>query len=199
MVAHTTSSITFALTDPDGEQGFPGQVISMVTYTLTPHQWHIRMTSHSTTKKTPIMLSQHTYWNLDGYQNTDTDTALNHTLHLPYSGQRIDVDGILIPTGDILPNKMNGINDWWSAPKQLGANITAPELEGNCGTGCTGYDNAYLVNRAQNGPYDWRESPVATLASPWSGIQVDAYSEQEAFQIYSCNSFDGESKSIMKG
>lgn len=192
VVAHTTSSITFALTDEDGEQGFPGQVISLVTYTLTPYQWHIKMTATSTTKKTPIMLSQHTYWNLDGYQNTDINSALNHTIHLPYSGQRVAVDNILIPTGEILPNTQNGVNDWWSAPKQLGANITAPEAEGNCGLGCTGYDTCYLVNRAQNGPYDWRNKPVATLASPWSGIQVDVYTDQEAFQIFDCNNMPGE-------
>lgn len=32
VVAHTADSITFSLTDPDGSQGFPGEVISYVTY-----------------------------------------------------------------------------------------------------------------------------------------------------------------------
>jgi aldose 1-epimerase len=32
---------------------------------------------------------------------------------------------------------------------------------------------------------------VASIASPWSGIQVDIYSDQEAFQMYSCNFQDG--------
>jgi len=68
VVAHTTDSITFSIDDPDGSEGmgFPGEVIAYVTYTLTPYQWHLRMTALSTTKKTPIMLSSHTYWNLDG-------------------------------------------------------------------------------------------------------------------------------------
>lgn len=59
VVAHTTDSITFSLVDPDGDQGFPGEVISYVTYTLTPYQWHIKMVALATTKKTPIMLSSH--------------------------------------------------------------------------------------------------------------------------------------------
>ena len=59
VVAHTTDSITFSLVDPDGMEGFPGQVIAYATYTLTPYHWHLRMTALSTTKKTPIMMSSH--------------------------------------------------------------------------------------------------------------------------------------------
>lgn len=193
VVAHTADSITFSLFDPDGKEGFPGDVISYVTYTLTPYQWHLKMTALSLTKKTPIMLSSHTYWNLDGFQNPSTALSKNWTLHLPYSGQSVDMDGIEIPTGTINPNQQYSVNDFWSAPKQIGSNFTSPALLGNCGTNCTGYDNCFLVNRDQLGPYDWREKgPVATLASPWSGIQVDIFTDQEAFQFYSCNTMNGK-------
>ncbi|GAB7354990.1 hypothetical protein MBLNU459_g5602t1 [Dothideomycetes sp. NU459] len=190
VVAHTTDSITFSLVDPDGKEGFPGQVIAYATYTLTPYQWHLRMTALSTTKKTPIMMSSHVYWQLDGAQNPNTPTALNWTLHLPYSGQRVGTDGILIPNGTILPNQQYSVNDFWSAPKQIGANFS--EALGNCGTNCTGYDTCYLVNRDQDGPYDWREKgPVATLASPFTGIQIDIWTDQQAFQVYSCGGQNG--------
>ncbi|KAF1952429.1 galactose mutarotase-like protein [Byssothecium circinans] len=192
VVSHTKDSITFSIVDPDGKEGFPGEVVSYITYTMTKNTWHIKMVALSTTKKTPIMLSSHVYWNLDAFANPNTPTALNHTLHLPYSGQRIGVDNILIPDGTILPNAQYSVNDFWSSPKQLGANLTAPELKGNCGFNCTGYDNAYLVNRAQNGPYDWRKSgPVATLSSEWSGIQIDVFSDQDAFQVYGCGGQNG--------
>lgn len=190
--SHTDTSITFSLLDPDGEQGFPGDVKSYVTYSVTPYSWHLKMLASALTKKTPIMLSSHTYWNLDGFQNNDTATALNHTLSLPYSGQRIGVDGILIPNGTILPNKPGSVNDFWSAPKQIGASFGDPEILGNCGTNCSGYDNAYVVNRAQDGPYDWRNNgPVASLSSDFSGIQVDVYTDQDAFQVYSCGGQNG--------
>jgi aldose 1-epimerase len=192
VVAHTSDSITFSIVDPDGKEGFPGEVVSYITYTMTENTWNIKMLAFATTKKTPIMLSSHTYWNLDGFQNTETATALNHSLYLPYSGQRVGVDGILIPDGTILSNRPYSVNDFWSAPKQIGANHTSPELLGNCGTNCTGYDNCYLVNRAQNGPFDWHSSgPVAVLSSPWSGIQVDIFTDQEAFQVYSCGGQNG--------
>jgi galactose mutarotase-like enzyme len=59
VVAHTESSITFSITDADGNQGFPGEVISYITYTLDDFAWEFKMVAFATTKKTPIMLSSH--------------------------------------------------------------------------------------------------------------------------------------------
>ncbi|KAI9659221.1 MAG: hypothetical protein M1831_003803 [Alyxoria varia] len=192
VTTHTRDSITFSIVDPDGTQGFPGQVISYITYTARPYTWHLRMVALATEKETPIMLTSHTYWNLDGFQNPTTATAENHTLHLPYSGQRISVDGNLIPTGSIANNAPHSVNDFHTAPKQIGANLTAPQAEGNCGTDCTGYDTCYLINRDAQGPYDWEtKGPVASLASAWSGIKVDVFTDQEAFQVYTCNTENG--------
>lgn len=90
------------------------------------------------------MLSSHTYWNLDGFANNETQTALNHTFYMPYGGQRVGADNILIPTGDILANQPGSVNDFWTAPKQIGANISSPDLLGNCGFNCTGYGKSSL-------------------------------------------------------
>ncbi|TGJ84227.1 hypothetical protein E0Z10_g4524 [Xylaria hypoxylon] len=188
VVSHTNDSITFSIVDPDGKEGFPGEVVSYITYTLRDYTWDFKMVALATTKKTPIMLSSHTYWNLDGFANNETNTALNHTLYLPYSGQRIGVDNILIPTGDILANKEGSVNDFWSAPKQIGASLNDPEAF-TLLTHMT--DNAWIINR--EAPYNWRDgsSYVARLQSPWSGIQVDIYTDQDAFQVYSCNGQNG--------
>jgi aldose 1-epimerase len=58
---------------------------------------------------------------------------------MPYAGQRVATDTILIPTGEILPNKEGGVNDFWSEPKEIGTNFGDPALLGNCGFNCTGY------------------------------------------------------------
>lgn len=139
VVSHTENSITFSIVDPDGKEGFPGEVISFVTYSLGNLTWDATIVAVATTKKTPIMLTSHTYWNLDGFANDETDTALNHTFYMPFSGQRVGVDNILIPTGEILANEKGSVNDFWSAPKQIGASFNDPELVGNCGYNCTGY------------------------------------------------------------
>jgi len=125
------------------------------------------------------------------------------------------VDNILILNGTILPNQPSSVNDLWTTSKQLGDNFSGPDLLDNCGTGygkllspidlfsvgtyetwansnMALLDTAYLVAREQSGHYDWRNTlPVARLQSAWSGIQVDVYSDQEAFQVYSCNSQNG--------
>ncbi|KFA61184.1 hypothetical protein S40285_02183 [Stachybotrys chlorohalonatus IBT 40285] len=192
VVTHTRSSITFSIVDEDGRMGFPGEVVSNITYTLNGMDWDFKMVALATTRKTPIMLSSHAYWNLDGFANNETSLALNHTFHMPYGGLRVGVDNILIPTGELLPNVNGSVNDFWSEPKQIGASWEDPELVNNCGLGCTGYDNCYLVNRGQLGGYDWRTTdPVASLSSEWSGIRVDVWSDQDAFQMYSCNFQDG--------
>ncbi|GFP58301.1 2-(3-amino-3-carboxypropyl)histidine synthase subunit 1 [Trichoderma asperellum] len=192
VTSHTPTSITFSIVDPDGKEGFPGEVVSHITYTVQPNQWDFVMVAQATTKKTPIMLSSHTYWNLDGFANNETQTALNHTLHLPYGGQRVGVDGFLIPTGDIVANKKGTANDFWSEPKQLGKGFQQSGIKENCGNNCTGFDTCYLTNRGALGNFDWRtEGPVASLSSAWSGIHLDVYSDQDAFQVYSCNGQNG--------
>ncbi len=59
LVSQTSDSITFSIVDPDGKEGFPGEVVSYVTYTLTPYTWRIKIMALATTKKTPIMLTSH--------------------------------------------------------------------------------------------------------------------------------------------
>jgi len=58
---------------------------------------------------------------------------------MPYAGQRVETDSILIPTGNIVANQPGSLNDFYSTPKQIGANFTNPDLLGNCGGNCTGY------------------------------------------------------------
>lgn len=97
-----------------------------------------------------------------------------------------------MPTGIILPNPAGGPFDFWTAPKQIGADFDAPSLNRSCGEKCVGYDVCFITNRAPLGPYDWRkEGPVATLHSAWSGIQLDVFTDQDALQIYSCNNQNG--------
>ncbi|KAK3397021.1 galactose mutarotase-like domain-containing protein [Sordaria brevicollis] len=199
VVAYTpSSSITFSIVDPDGKEGFPGEVVSYITYTVSNSTWDIKMVALATTKATPIMLSSHTYWNLDGFE---LDDALGHELYMPFAGMRVGVDGILIPTGEVLGNERGGINDFWSRPKKIGeafGNDTKENgLEGNCGTGCTGYDNCYIHSLRPSPPslsQSWRDPSqmVARLSSPHSGIKLEVYSDQDAFQMYSCNQQKGD-------
>jgi aldose 1-epimerase len=202
VVQYTRNIIVFKMVDQAGEMGFPGTVTAYITYGVTLNKWHIYMNATSTAE-TPIMLTSHVYWNLDGFQSPFTNQIFNHTLEMPFSGQRLDVDGILVPTGFIAPNYRGSANDFYSRPKSLAQGFSEDGIDGNCGTNCKGYDTCYTINRVQFGPQyfqpladgsPWYQAdPVASLWSEWSGIQVNVFTDQDAFQLYSCNGQDGES------
>ena len=58
--------IVFTRTSKDGEEGFPGNVEARVTYTITlQNVWRIEYEA-TTDRPTPLNLTQHVYFNLDG-------------------------------------------------------------------------------------------------------------------------------------
>ena len=52
---------------PDGEEGFPGELTSVFTFQLTNDNELILGYSATTTKATPVSLSNHVYFNLEGH------------------------------------------------------------------------------------------------------------------------------------
>ena len=53
------------------------------------------------TEKTPVMLTQHIYWNLDAFQGPGSDTVLGHQLRVDAS-RVVAVGGDAIPMGDLI-------------------------------------------------------------------------------------------------
>lgn len=52
---------------PDGEEGFPGELTSVISFQLTNANELILDYRATTTKATPINLSNHVYFNLEGH------------------------------------------------------------------------------------------------------------------------------------
>jgi aldose 1-epimerase len=90
-------SATFALTDRDGEMGFPGTCELQVTYACrAPGILAIEMTA-TTDRPTLVNLAHHSYFNLDGTPDTrDHELQISADAYLP-------VDDELIPTGEERP------------------------------------------------------------------------------------------------
>ncbi|KAJ7781090.1 galactose mutarotase-like domain-containing protein [Mycena metata] len=175
-IKQSASSVTFQLVDPAGFQGFPGEVTTEVTYTLeNKSQWKISM--HSTaTELTPIMLSGHHYWNLEAYEESQD---LNSHIVQAEASRWVATNGLLIPTGKL--NSVEGTPLDFRKPKSLGLSINATAALGNCGTGCVGFDNAWVYDRPNCG------ESVFSIWSTNSGIKLDVTTDQIALQIYSCN------------
>ena len=61
--------MTFSRVSPDGEEGFPGELHIQVTYQLTDDNEIHFLTEATTTKATPINITNHSYFNLAGQVN----------------------------------------------------------------------------------------------------------------------------------
>ncbi|KAF2160247.1 hypothetical protein M409DRAFT_29337 [Zasmidium cellare ATCC 36951] len=194
-------SITFSLRDePFSSKGMPGLVLGRVTYTLKPNTWIISIEGEAKTHRTPLMLTNHAYWQLDAFANPFNDTVLNHTFSMPFSKRQLAYDSVAEVNGTILEIPKYGINDFWSSPKQVGANASAAGWIGNCGPGFGGYDCAVTIDHDHLDPKKPQvySEPVASLRSEWSGIQWDMYSNQAGFAFTSCGFFPKDVLPIKK-
>ncbi|KAI0401154.1 aldose 1-epimerase [Xylaria palmicola] len=189
VTAATDESITFSIRDEaNSSRGMPGLVLANITYSVHGDKWSIKMDAVSPLVKSPLMLTHHTYFNLDAYKNPDTVKIWNHTLHMPYSKRYLVADDGALPTGRIATAAANSINDFASAAGlSLGHGQKLPGFSSNCGGGgaCEGYNGYFLI---ENAPAD---AAVVTLASAFSGIKAELRTDQPGVVIYTCNWFDG--------
>ena len=191
VVSQQSDSITFAFYD-QAYSGFPGDVMNYATYTLGASaagapRWTTRLVSIPFNCPTPIMLSNHVYWNLGASVNTAAKSILNNTLHMPYAARYIQIDGIEVPNGTIAVTQGTPLD--FTSPTLIGANIN--DTVNGCGTGCTGYDNAFILDRPRYSAPEDPDLTVLTMSSPETGIQLDVQTNQQSLQIYTCDNLNG--------
>lgn len=197
VTSHSESSITFSLLD-EGFEKFPGDVITHAIFSVdtkaSPEnpeglpQLTTKLVSLALTETTPIMLSNHIYWNLNGFKK---ENVLEDTyLQLPLSKRLIGTDSILIPDGSILnvETAYDGAPDFTTG-KLLGRDLK--KSAGLCGADCTGIDNCFLVDRSPQYAAPTSIVPVLHMNSSTTGISMDMSTNQQAVQIYLCNGQDG--------
>ena len=129
-------SVTLRVESPDGEDGFPGNLAMEMTYTLTADNG-VRIEYRGTTdQKTPVNMTNHSFFNLSG----EGETALDHVLWLD-AGCYTAANEALLPTGELVPVKGTPFD--FTSPKAIGQEIGAddPALKAN-----NGYDLNYVVN-----------------------------------------------------
>lgn len=187
VTAVSDDSITFSILDKSNTSlNMIGDVQASVVYTVTPNKLNIKMFARSLTNKTPLMLTHHTYFNLDAYKDPQTPTIWNHTLSMPYSKRYLEIDGGALPTGKILTAAPGSVNDFASASNiKLGHSASDPSFVDNCGSGCNGYNGYWLFDSAP------KNAALLTLASNYSGVKAELRTDQPGVQVYSCWWSDG--------
>ena len=132
------------------------------------------------------MLANHVYWNLGAFVDSTATTILNDTLYMPYATRYIGIDNIEVPTGTI--GVVNGTFLDFTSPKQIGSDILSAHA---CGFNCTGYDNAFIIDRPRYSAPEATDLVLLTLSSNATGIQLDIRTNQQSLQIYTCNNMNG--------
>ena len=120
MTAHTENSVTFRLDSPHGDQGYPGNATIHVTYTLEPDNSLCLAYDGICDRDTVFNLTNHSYFNLAGQENTAA--AMAQELTLPARFFTV-ADADSIPTGEM--RSVDGTPIDFRTPKAISRGIDA--------------------------------------------------------------------------
>jgi len=166
------SAVRFTYNSPDGDEGFPGNLSVTVLYRLTNNNELQLEYTAKTDKATPVNLTNHSYFNLDGDKNILAEVLqLNAEKYTP-------VDATLIPMGEIRAVKGTPLD--FTHPVAIGAHIA--EMQGNPG----GYDHNFVLS-AEAGKLKF----AARVFAAASGRQMEVWTTEPGVQFYSGNFLDG--------
>ncbi len=170
--------IEFTYLKKDMENGYPGNVEARVIYKFdNDNNLHIIYNAKSD-KDTLINMTNHTYFNLDGAENTQEGAVLDHIVTLPNSSAITENSEIAIPTGKII-NVANTPFDF-KTPKRIGDVINSEHEQIKIGSG---FDQNYCVDG-----YDGKSLvEVAKVKSDKSGIELKVSTNLPGFQFYTAN------------
>ncbi|SIS84971.1 aldose epimerase family protein [Belliella pelovolcani] len=164
--------VKMTYTSPDGEEGYPGNLKTTLTFELTSDNKLLLEFASETDQPTIVNLTHHGYFNLSGMK----EDILGHelTIHAP---KYTPVDAELIPTGEL--KAVAGTPFDFTSPHLIGARIG--EVPG-------GYDHNFVVKEAHSEEL----VKMAELYHESSGRLMEVHADSPAVQFYSGNFLDGK-------
>ena len=169
----TEASLELTHVSPDGDEGYPGKLMTKVTYRLTNTD-ELRIEYYARTDRpTHVNLTNHAYWNLAGAGSGD---VLDHLLTLNAESY-LPVDETLIPLGDPAPVSDTPMD--FTRPQPIGSRIG--QIDG-------GYDHCYVID----GDHQQSLRQAARVVDPKSGRTMEIHTTQPGVQLYTANFLGGD-------
>lgn len=175
-VTDKSAGVTLSLDSPDNDQGYPGNLHSEVTYTLTNNNELNMYFTAVTDKTTVVNFTQHSYFNL-----SSKGDILAHKLKINASSIT-SVDRELIPTGEFMSVKNTPFNfvDFKPIGKDINENFEQLVIG-------SGYDHNFVLKYHA----DDELKEAAIVHDPLTGRVLTIYTDAPAIQFYSGNFLDG--------
>ncbi len=129
------AEVTLTLVSPDGDQGFPGEVEARASYRLRGAELRLAVEAR-TTKPTPMSLSAHPYFNLDGPAARD---CLDHRVTI-LAAEYLPTDERQIPTGERRVVADTPFD--FTTPRAIGSRIRDNDAQLRYGRG---YDHYFIL------------------------------------------------------
>ncbi len=177
VVAAEREQIVLRLTSVDGDQGFPGEVSVTATWRLDGAALGLSFDAQ-TTAPTPLSLSAHPYFNLDGLDARD---CLDHRIEI-FAATFLPTDDKQIPTGE--RRAVAGTVFDFAQPRPIGARIRERDPQLAYGRG---YDHFFILPEESAGQL--RLGCRAYAAT--SGRVLEILTTQRGLQFYSGNNLNG--------
>ncbi len=172
VIKQSDNSISMQYISPDGEEGYPGTLTTVVTFTITEAN-ELKIEYKATTDKaTVIGLTNHSYFNLKGAGN---GTVRDHILQINADFHTV-LDDTASPTGEIRPVDHSPFD--FRKPTVIEKYIDAEEYVPG-----RGIDNNWAIRKNQPGEL----ALAATLYEPTSGRVMEVLTTQPGVQVYTAN------------
>ena len=172
------STLVLSYLHADGQEGIPGNLKTVMTYSLTSDNEFKVEYSAQTDKATHVNISHHSFFNLKGEGN---GTINDHVLYINGS-KTTPVNRVLIPSGEIADVESTPFD--FRHPKEIGRDL---DIENEQLANGAGYDHNWVLDRVSASDLEL----AATVYEPASGRKMEVWTDQPALQFYGGNFFDG--------
>lgn len=174
VLEQSAEHVCFGITSPDGDQGYPGNLDLRVTYRVLPGLRIEMVCSGEVDAVSPLGLTNHAYFNLDGVQGD----IRAHRLMLAAS-RYTPVDAEMIPDAGLA--EVAGTSFDFRTARAIETQFLADAQQKIA----AGYDHAFLLDKPE------MSALAASLVSGDGRLEMRLYTDSPAVQFYSGNHLAG--------